>query len=315
MPDRGVISRPVAEGRLPGDVAAVQIDGGDSLVRRLEQRQAARTGGRDAVQHVGPKAPRPVRLDQGHPRGPGHRLDEEHPGFGVGRGPRVVRAATGPGNRQNRLLAALATADQGHEHRPEDELLRDLERLGPELRREVDQVVFAHALTVERRRFRRERLGLRHSLARDRALPGDRTLLDRPHRVAGRPVEDVGEGGLRHLGDRLDQATPNDDVDQVRRRGDVVVPDAVVDSLEVPDPLARRGVDADQALGVHVVAVPQDRRSSRWSACWWRGRRSRVPGRRSSAPRRSCWRASSRSRSPRSRRTPRPPGESCGIAT
>ena len=252
-----MVARTVAERRLPRDVAAVQVDAGDAAVRRLQERQAAWPGGRDAVQDVRPEAARLVRLDQGHPRGPGHRLHEEHPGLGIGRGPRVVRAAARAGDRQDRLLAAGAALDQGHEHRPEDEFLRDLERFGPELRREVDQVVLGHPLAVEGRRPGGERLRLRQLLARHGGAPFDRAFLDRPHLFAGGAVEDVGEGGLRDLGNGLDQPAADDDVDQVRGGRDVVVPDAVMDGLEVPDPFAGRGVDADETFGVDVVAVPQ----------------------------------------------------------
>ena len=46
-------------------------------------------------------------------------------------------------------------------------------------------------------------------------------------------------------------------------RREVVVPDAVMDGLEVPDALAGLRLDADEALGKQIVAGPIDRRSSR----------------------------------------------------
>ena len=67
-------------------------------------------------------------------------------------------------------------------------------------------------------------------------------------------VEDVGERGLRHLRQRLDGLAVHHDVHDVRGGADVVVPDAVVDGLEVPDTLAGLDVEADDALGVDVVA-------------------------------------------------------------
>ena len=81
-------------------------------------------------------------------------------------------------------------------------------------------------------------------------------ILDRPDRLARGAVEDVGEAGLRDLGNGFDQLAVDHDVEQVRGRGDVVVPDPVADGLEVPDALARLRVDADQALGEQVVARP-----------------------------------------------------------
>ena len=57
------------------------------------------------------------------------------------------------------------------------------------------------------------------------------------------------------------------------------------------------------------------RRSDRWSACSWAGRRSRVPRPRSSPSRRWCCRCTSTTRSSTSRRPPRRPQESCGRST
>ena len=82
----------------------------------------------------------------------------------------------------------------------------------------------------------------------------DRTLLDGPDRLAGRPVEDEREPLLGDLRDRLDRPPVDGDVDQVRRRRQVVVPHRMVHELEVPDALAGLGVEADQRVGEQVVA-------------------------------------------------------------
>ena len=79
-------------------------------------------------------------------------------------------------------------------------------------------------------------------------------LLDGPDRLAGDAVEDVGEGLLARLRDRLDLAAVDRDVEQVAGGGEVVVPEAVVHGLEVPDALPGLGVDRDDALGEEVVA-------------------------------------------------------------
>ena len=71
-----------------------------------------------------------------------------------------------------------------------------------------------------------------------------------------RPVEHVGHRDLRDHRNRLDLLAVDRDVDQVRRRGQIVVPDAVVDRLEVPDDLAVAGIEADDRLRVDVVTVP-----------------------------------------------------------
>ena len=94
-----------------------------------------------------------------------------------------------------------------------------------------------------------------------------RPLLDRPHRLAGDAIEHVDEGLLGDLRDRLDALAVDGDVDQVGRGRQVVVPQAVMDDLEVPDPLAGRHVEADEAFAEEVVARDDGRRRSRWSAC------------------------------------------------
>ena len=63
-------------------------------------------------------------------------------------------------------------------------------------------------------RSRRERLGRRVPLPRHGAS-GDRPLLDGPHRLAGHAVENVHEGLLARLGDGLDVAAVDADVDEV----------------------------------------------------------------------------------------------------
>jgi hypothetical protein len=81
-----------------------------------------------------------------------------------------------------------------------------------------------------------------------------RSLDDRPDRLAALAVEDVGEPLLAHLDDGLDRAAGDAEIDQHRRRRQVVVPDAVVDHLEMPRPLSGARVEGDQALGKEVVA-------------------------------------------------------------
>jgi len=63
-------------------------------------------------------------------------------------------------------------------------------------------------------------------------------------------------GLLGHHRHRLDLPPVDHQVDQQRRRRRVVVPDAVVDELEVPDDLAGPGVETDDALRIQVVPEP-----------------------------------------------------------
>ena len=145
-------------------------------------------------------------------------------------------------------------SDGGVNSGPYSNCSEPFERHPPQLRREVEQVVFGGALQIERRRLAGERLRRRRPLTRHRRLR-HRPFLDGPDRLARRPVEDVGERLLAYLDDRLDRPAVHRDVGQDWPRGEVVVPYAVVHRLEVPDPLAGPGVDADQALRVQVVAV------------------------------------------------------------
>ncbi len=91
------------------------------------------------------------------------------------------------------------------------------------LRCQIDQILVAHALNVDRRGFGRKRLRLRCALARN-ARGRHRLLLDRPDRLAGDAIEHIDKGLLSHLRDRLDAIPVDIDVDQVRRGRRVVIP-------------------------------------------------------------------------------------------
>ena len=120
-------------------------------------------------------------------------------------------------------------------------------------RREVDDVGFEKPLPLERRRLGGEGLRRRVPLARHRALL-DRPLFDRPHRLAGPAIEDEHPALLGRLRDGLDRLSVDRDVREDRRARDVVVPDAVVHELVVPDALAGLQIDGDEAFAEQVVA-------------------------------------------------------------
>ena len=119
-------------------------------------------------------------------------------------------------------------------------------------------------------------------------------------------VEDVGEALLGDLGHRGDLAAADRDVDEVRGVGVVVVPDVVMDHLEVPDPLARLHVEGDEARPVEVRPVTV-------AAVVVVGRgvgrdedEAPLASRRRAAPRPRCSPCTSRSRPPRCRVRTRP---------
>ena len=117
------------------------------------------------------------------------------------------------------------------------------------------RVVDGDALEIERRRLRRKRLRRGVPLS-GHVARRHRPLFYGPDRLAGHPVEHIGERLLARLGDRLDLASVDGDVDQIACRRKVVVPEPVMDRLEMPDALAGLGVDADDALGEQVVPMP-----------------------------------------------------------
>ena len=79
-------------------------------------------------------------------------------------------------------------------------------------------------------------------------------LDDRPGRVAGLPVEDIEERLLGRLRQSTDRLAVDDDVGEHGRGREVEVPEAVVDGLEVPPPLAALGVEGEDRLGEQALA-------------------------------------------------------------
>jgi hypothetical protein len=82
-------------------------------------------------------------------------------------------------------------------------------------------------------------------------------LLDREDRLAVGAVQEVHPTGLAGLHERLHRLAADLRVEQDHRVGAVVVPDVVVDLLEVPAMLAGLGVDRDDRGGEQVVARAQ----------------------------------------------------------
>src|SRR5207245_10155563 len=108
---------------------------------------------------------------------------------------------------------------------------------GPELRREVDQIVDRKTLKIVRGRPGRKRLRRRVPLSGHVTL-WNRSLLDRPHRLTGDAIEHVQPGLLGRLCDGLDRLSVDDDVRENRGRRDIVVPDPVMHELVMPLALA-----------------------------------------------------------------------------
>src|SRR5206468_3614708 len=113
------------------------------------------------------------------------------------------------------------------------------------------------ALACKRRGFDWIWLTLGEQLAVDR---GRRyfSILHREQRLACSTIEHVHVSVFRDLRDRVDLLAVAHDGDEIRRGGEVVVPDVVLDALEVPDAPARAGVEREDAVGKQVIAMAGD---------------------------------------------------------
>src|SRR6185369_15128720 len=79
---------------------------------------------------------------------------------------------------------------------------------------------------------------------------------NRPNRFASHAIENKGVPGLSYLCYRFDLPAVYLDVAEHRRGRQIIIPDAVVHRLIVPDSLARFGFKTEKALGVEVVSQP-----------------------------------------------------------
>ncbi len=245
----------------PRVVALVEVDGRRARVRRLEQRQLlwhpGLDSGRQPTHGVPEIAPfsrvRRVVLDH---RESVHGRHIQQSRLRVGGRSRPAGAAADVRALNGALQPIVVAQHRRGEQGAESKIRHRLDRHRPNLRGEIDQIVHRHTLVLEGRRLGRKRLGRRQGLALHVAVGRHRTFLDWPHRVAGRPVEHVGESLFADLRHRLGRPPVGVDVNQGRRGGEVVVPHPVVHRLEVPHALAGLDVERHQAFGKQVVAGP-----------------------------------------------------------
>ena len=245
-----MIAGAASHGAHPHVLARIQVDGGDASVGRLDHRQAVHDGG-TVGEPAGVRVRRVLlfRLIHRHDGRQAVGRHVQHARFRVHGRARPTRAAHQPWHgdhaflgRRRKERTVVVLGDRVHGR---------LAQLG----REIDEIGFRQALALEGRRLRGEGLRGRGGFAGHRGRRG-LPLLDRPDRLSCRPVEDIGESLLRDLDQRLDLAAVHHEVHQVRRGGQVIVPDAVMHHLEMPDPFARLGVQTDQAFGEEIVAEP-----------------------------------------------------------
>src|SRR5262249_12976025 len=139
------------------------------------------------------------------------------------------------------------------EQRTRHELLQLLQRAPVKVRRKVEQVFLDRSLQIERRRPGRKRLRPRRPLARYSALR-HRTLFDGPDGLASLSIEDVGKRLLADLNHGSNAPTVDGDVYKNWVCREVVVPEPVMDRLEMPHALSGFGFDAHEAFGKKIVA-------------------------------------------------------------
>ena len=183
-------------GDLPRHRAALQVDRGDPPVGRLDQRQALH-GQRHRRRLRGSAGIRRLAADVAHVglvhvaghetevRDAGVGEDVEDAGLGIERAALPVGAAGHVRQHQRGERTVPLAHDRRREERPELEARRQLQPLGLQRRREVDQVVGADALPLERGRLGDEELRRVRDLARH-VRRFDLALLERPDRLAGR---------------------------------------------------------------------------------------------------------------------------------
>ena len=185
--------------------------------------------------------------------------------FGVEGGSIPVRSSTGAGQDDKGLDGGWS------EDGPIVESLQDLQGFLTKLGREVDDVVFADSLSIERRWLGGERLSRRRSLSRYGGL-GNGTFFNGPDGFPRDPVKDIGEALFADLGNGLDGPAIHLDVHQIGSGGQIPIPEAMVNHLEMPDALTCLGIQAHQAFGEQVVPGPGVPRTSRWWECSWEDR-------------------------------------------
>ena len=81
-----------------------------------------------------------------------------------------------------------------------------------------------------------------------------RALFNRPQRLAGFAIEHPHEPSLPDLRDHVDLLAVVTDGQQFWRGGVVVIPNVVVDHLEVPDAFSGAGIEREQAVAKKIGA-------------------------------------------------------------
>src|SRR5215469_285768 len=123
------------------------------------------------------------------------------------------------------------------------------------IRREVNQVIYRHAVSAIGGRL--ARYGLCRRVPFTGHTPDRHRLFgDGPHRLACYAVEKVQEPLLARLGYGLDRFAVNGDVGEYRSRRDVHVPKGMMHQLKMPFSLSGPQVHTDQTFSKKIITAP-----------------------------------------------------------
>ena len=156
------------------------------------------------------------------------------------------------------IFVLVGPGQRRHVKPPNPELREDLPRLLAQFRRIVDDELFGDAVdddAVERLGPGRVWLGRGGVIAGHLGLE-NRAILDRPDRLAGGAIEGEYQPLFRVLDQRRNFFSVDDQIEQDRRGGNVVVPLVAAVNLEMPAALAGGGVERQHAAAEQVVARP-----------------------------------------------------------
>src|SRR5262249_60702959 len=113
----------------------------------------------------------------------------------------------------------------------------DLNCLGTQCRREIDQVIGGNRLARIRRGLRRKWLCRRIPFGRGISF-GHGTFVNRPYRLSRYTIEYIKEGFLTRKGHGFDRFAINNDIRKNRRGRKVIVPNRMMNDLKMPFALA-----------------------------------------------------------------------------
>ena len=238
----------------PRVITGIEINGCHALVGRLHEWQSLRPRHRHR--------PGIGEIPDGRRRRVLHQLDgaqsclrwhKQPPRLRINRGTWPIDTAS----RARRLndRPAFSTHRRRSKNRYELSPPRDPDRFFPQRRCEVDEIVDGNTLEIERRRFGRKWLRRRVPFARHVSCR-HRPLLYRPHRLTGDPIKDVGKCLLTRLRNCLDLTPIDSNVNQVAGGREIVIPETMVDRLEMPHSLSRLHVHGNETLRKQVVPRP-----------------------------------------------------------